>query len=55
MMAIEGKKVKKVEGIPPKSADVLKHIELAVVIDPVLLEKRQTPAPVQGQGNSIIS
>jgi len=43
MMAIEGKKVKKVEGVPPKAADILKHVELRVVSDPEMLEKRQTP------------
>jgi hypothetical protein len=49
MMAVEGKKVKKVEGIPPKSADILKHFEIQVVQpeDPELLARRQTPAAEQ--------
>ena len=53
MMGLEGKKVKKVEGVPPKAADILKHVELRVVTDPELLDKRQTHVvPVTGDQKS---
>jgi hypothetical protein len=41
MMGIEGKKVKKVEGVPPKVAAIIKDAEAQVVSESKLLEERK--------------
>lgn len=55
MMGIEGKKVKKVEGVPPRSAEVLKHIEKNVISDPELLERRKRPVEQLAGAGAILA